>query len=103
MKNYSPLISASANLLAYHDQRFIFDFRSATTMTTTITKTMMAMTTRPLLYIAQKGCHKNFKYDKQRETLDFFFRTLTSSIVDSIAIELLKCTIPWSDPCIQHN
>jgi hypothetical protein len=32
---------------------FIFDFRSARTMTTTITKTMMAMKTRPLLYITR--------------------------------------------------
>jgi hypothetical protein len=42
-------------------------------MATTITKTMTTMTTRPLLYIAQKGCFKKFKYEKQGETLEFFF------------------------------
>jgi hypothetical protein len=60
---------------------FIFDFKSATTMTTTTTMTMtttttMTMTTmtnRLLLYTTQKGCFKNFKYEKQRETLGFFF------------------------------
>jgi hypothetical protein len=72
-------------------------------MATTITKTMTMMTTRPLLYIAQKGCFKIFKYEKQGETLEFFFRALTSSIVDSIAIALLECTILWPDPCVHQN
>jgi hypothetical protein len=40
---------------------------------TMITTTMTTMSTRPLLHIAQKGCFKNFKYEKQRETLEFFF------------------------------
>jgi hypothetical protein len=76
---------------------FIFDFRTATTMMTTIAKTMTVKMTRPLLYITQKGRFKNFKYEKQRETLEFFFCALTSSIVDSIAIALSKCTILWPD------
>jgi hypothetical protein len=42
-------------------------------MTTTVTKTMATMTTRLLLYVAQKGCFKIFKYEKQKETLEFFF------------------------------
>jgi hypothetical protein len=35
--------------------------------------------------------------------LNFFFRALTSSIVGSIAIALLKCPIRWPDPCAHHN
>jgi hypothetical protein len=77
---------------------FIFDFRATTTMTTTITKTMTMMTARPLLYIAQKGCFKIFKYEKQGETLEFFFSCTHSSIVGSLAIALLKCAILWPNP-----
>jgi hypothetical protein len=51
----------------------IFDLRSATTMTTTVTMMMTTMTARPLLYITTKGCFENFKYEKQGETLEIFF------------------------------
>jgi hypothetical protein len=101
--NYSSLISASANLLAYHDQHFYFDFESATTVTKTMTKSMTTITTCPLLYIGQKGYFEIFKYEKQGKPLNFFFRALTSSIVGSIATALLKCTIPWPDPCIHFH
>jgi hypothetical protein len=57
---------------------------------------MTTMTTRLLLYTAQKGCFKNFKYEKQMETLEFYF----SCIVDSMAITLLKYTILRPDSCV---
>jgi hypothetical protein len=53
--------------------KFFFDVRSATTMTATITKTMMTMTTCPLLYITHQGCLKIFECEKQREPLAIFF------------------------------
>jgi hypothetical protein len=70
---------------------------------TAISEMTTTTTPGPLLYIAQKGCFKNFKYEKQGETLEFFLRVLTSFIVDSIAIALLKCTIWWPDSCVHLN
>jgi hypothetical protein len=69
---------------------FIFGFRSARTIKDDDDHDDDGDTDSPLLYITRNGCFKNFKYEKQRETIEFFFRALTSSIVDSIAIALLK-------------
>jgi hypothetical protein len=63
-------------------------------MTTTIETTTTLMATPPLLHVAQKGSFKIFECKKHGETLAIFFSVTHFSIVDSVAIVLLKSTIP---------
>ncbi|SAL97422.1 hypothetical protein [Absidia glauca] len=46
-------LPSSQHLMTYLDCYFVFDNRSATTMTTTMTTTITTMTARPLLYITK--------------------------------------------------
>jgi hypothetical protein len=61
------------------------------------------MATPPLLISINKAVLKIFKSEKHGETLEFFFHELILSIVESIAIALLKWTILCPDPYTHHH
>jgi hypothetical protein len=63
--------------ITFYIYHFLFVFRFATTMTATITMTTTTMTTRPLPYIAYKGCFKIFKCKNMGKPLKFFLGALS--------------------------